>query len=218
MLKKFLIAAVVMIASPAIVSAQDIFWSFDSATNVTNTTGDVGTSGTAYIFSDQPFAFDDLDLNFTSSDSSVLLLTGGTEFNEPFSVIGGTAFNSSALTIDPSGTSGNLFSMNINQNGINPAVSALFNPAFEAGAGSGDGAVRLAEITYDIVGSGTATLDLALGAQGAILDPISVNLYPSFGTATLTTGVPEPSSMALLVLGSVGLVVRRKRPKAKCQC
>ena len=211
MFKRLLIATVLVIASPAIVSAQDIFWSFDSTSNVTSTAGNVGTSGTAYIFSDQPFAFDFLDLDFTSSDSSVLLLTGGMAFNDPFSTIGGTAFDSAPVTIDTAGAGGNIFAQNISQNGINPSVTALFNPAFEAEAGGGSGAVRLAEITCDIVGNGTATLDFALGTQGALSGPLGIILRPSFGTATLTTGIPEPSSLALLVLVSVGLVARRRR-------
>ncbi len=213
MIKKFLIAAAVVIASPALVFSQDIFWSFDQGTATTTATGEAGTTGTAYIFSDQPFGFDALDLNFTSSNSSVLLLTGGLERNDEFSTIGGTAFDSSVVTIDPTGNAGNLFSVNVTQNGINPNVTALFNPHFEAGVGA-NGAVLLASVDYTVAGEGEATLGFELGTQGALQLPDNI-LAPSFGTATFTgTGgevVPEPSSAVLLVLGAAGLVARRRR-------
>ena len=213
MIKKFLIAAAVVIASPALVFSQDIFWSFDQGSAQSTANGNVGTSGTAFIFSDQPFGFDALDLNFTSSDSSVLLLTGGLERNDEFATIGGTAFDSSVVTVDGGGASGNLFSVNVTQNGINPNVSALFNPHFDSGVGA-NGAVLLASVDYDVVGQGDATLSFALGPQGALQLPMTI-LNPSFGSATLTgvgdVAVPEPSSAVLLALGAVGIVARRKR-------
>ena len=211
MIKNFLIAAAVVIASPALVFSQDIFFSFDSASAESTTTGNVGTAGTAFIFADQPFGFDALDLNFTSSDSAVLLLTGGTESNDEFATIGGTAFDSSTVTVDAGGANGNLFAVNVTQNGINPAVTALFNPHFEAGVGA-NGAVLLASVDYEVVGAGEATLDFSLGTQGALQLPTTV-LTPSFGTASLTgvSDVPEPSSAVLLVLGAAGMVARRRR-------
>jgi len=216
-IKKLLIAAAFVFAGPALVFSQDIFWSFDSGSNVTTTAGDVGTSGTAYIFSDQPVDFDAIDLNFTNSNSSVLLLTGGTAFNEGFNspFLTGVSFDSSVLTVDPAGADGNLFSVNVLENGVRP-VTTPFNNAFEAGAGSGSGALKLAEVTYDIVGAGTSTLELSLGPQGVVVLP---GLFiPTFGSASLEAvevdAVPEPSSAALLVFGSIGLVARRKRRKA----
>lgn len=211
MVKNFLIAAALLIASPAMVFSQDIFWSFapDSATNTA--VGVVGTSGTAYIFSDQPFGFDAIDLDFNSSDSAVLLLTGGAERNDPFAVIGSTAFNSSIVTVDAGGATGSWFAVNATQNGITPDVSPLFNPHFDAGVGP-NGAVLLASVDYDIVGEGAATLGFSLGPQGALELPSSI-LSPTFGSATLTgiADVPEPSSAVLLVLGTAGLVSRRRR-------
>ena len=208
MFKKVLLVAAIFIASPTIVSAQDLFWSFDSTSAVNTTATQPGTSGTAFIFSAQPFFFDAVDLNFSVSDSSVVLLTGGTAFNDPFPTIGGTAFDSSVVTIDAGGASGNLFSVNVAQNGINPAITPLFNPHFEPGVGP-NGAVLLAEVNYDVVGDGSATLDLFFGPQGILSLP-DIFINPSFGSATFV-GVPEPSTLALLMLGSVGLIGRRKR-------
>lgn len=216
MIKNFLIAAAVVIASPAFVFSQEIFWSFDQGSAQSTGTGEVGTSGTAYIFADQPFGFDALDLIFTTSDSAVVLLTGGESRNDDFATIGGTAFDSTELTVDAAGTSGSLFAVNVTQNGINPAVTALFNPHFEAGVGA-NGAVLLASVDYTVAGAGEATLGFSLGGQGALQLPDTV-LNPGFGTGTFTgTGggatsdIPEPSSAVLLVLGAAGMVARRRR-------
>ena len=219
MIKKFLIAAALVIASPALVFSQDIFWSFDQTSATSTGTGAAGTSGTAFIFSDGMFGFDALDLNFTSSDSSVLLLTGGTGTNPEFLSVGGTRFDSSVVTIN-SGSDGNLFAVNVAQNGVNTALGPLFDPGFDANVGP-NGGVLLAEITYDVVGAGDATLDFSLGTQGALQLPLNV-LNPTFGSGTFTgTGgggggpidptIPEPSSAVLLILGSVGLFTRRNR-------
>lgn len=103
--------------------------------------------------------------------------------------------------------------MNVAQNGVNPALGPLFDPGFDANVGP-NGAFLLAEVDFELFG-GTATLDFSLGDQGALQLP-SIILDPTFGSATHTgTGddgcIPEPSSLALLMLGSVGLVGRRKR-------
>lgn len=212
MIKKLLIAAALVIVSPTLVFSQDIFWSLEQDSLVSNKPMEsVGTSGTAYIFSDGMFEFDALDLNFTSSDASVLLLTGGTAFNDPFNVLPAPAFNSSELTIN-SGSDGNLFSINLTENGIRASVSPLFNPHWEAGVGP-NGAVLLASVDYDLVGDGNATLGFSLGNQGALRLPSEV-LTPSFGNATVSTAIPEPTSASLLVLGVIGMVARRGRARA----
>jgi len=187
MIKKVLIAAALMAASPALVSAQDIFLSFSDTAVVSTSNLTEGDSGTAYIFSAPDFGFDAIDLNFASSDLI------------------------DALTGD-----GNLFAVNVSENGVNPALGPLFDPGFVAGVG-----VLLAEIDFDVVGGGSASVGFSLGEQGALLLP-DIELDPDFGVApaTLTAeaaevgegeDIPEPSSLALLLMGAAGLVARRKR-------
>ena len=205
-----------------IASAQDLFISFDRASNATTTNGDVGTSGSFFILSDQPFAFDALDLDIATSDSSVLLLTGGTAFNGFYvgNPIVSRAFNAASLTLSPdssgnvNGDEARLFLANITEFGIIP-VAAEFHTEFEAGPGSGNGAIVLAEVNYDIVGSGAADLTLSLGAQGALSLPDQV-LNPTLGSAFLVgvAAIPEPSTATLLVLSAVGMVAGRRRARS----
>ena len=153
----------------------------------------------------------------------MLLLTGGETTNPTFNAVGGTRFDSSVLTIDPLATgvndNANLFAVNVAQNGVNPALGPLFDPDFNANVGA-SGAILLASVDYSVAGAGEATLGFSLGTQGALQLP-DVILDPAFGLGTFTgTGgdggggdpiIPEPSSAVLLVLGSVGLIARRKR-------
>jgi len=216
MIKKVLIAAALMAASPALVSAQDIFLSFSDTAVVSTSNLTEGDSGTAYIFSAPDFGFDAIDLNFASSDLSVLSLTGGQGFNPTFGAVGGLRFDSSDVSIDALTGDGNLFAVNVSENGVNPALGPLFDPGFVAGVG-----VLLAEIDFDVVGGGSASVGFSLGEQGALLLP-DIELDPDFGVApaTLTAeaaevgegeDIPEPSSLALLLMGAAGLVARRKR-------
>ena len=123
---------------------------------------------------------------------------------------GGSAFDSSVLTVDAVGASGNMFSVNLTQNGTNSTVGSLFNPHYEAGV-SPNGAILLASVDFSVVGEGATDLGFALGPQGALQLP-QVLIIPTFGSATLTAvNVPKPASAALLVLGAAGMVARRRR-------
>jgi hypothetical protein len=79
MFKKFLIAAAIVIASPAFVFAEDVFFAYGqgaAATSTTSTTTASG-SGSVFIYSEFGFDFDAGDIIFTNSDSSVIEFTGG---------------------------------------------------------------------------------------------------------------------------------------------
>ena len=195
MFKKVLIAAAIVIANPAFVSAQDIFWSFSptaaqSSTFLLNPIFPNSEPSSAYIFSDGPFSFDALDLNFSTSNSDVTF-TGGQAFNPTFDVIGGRRFDASELTIDATGSSGNFFSVTVLQNGVDSALSPMFDPGFEAGVGP-NGAVLLARVDFEFdPRGGSAVFDFTLGDLGAIQLP-DIALNPSFGSASLTFGPLTP--------------------------
>ena len=186
MFKKYLCAVAILMACPACASAQDIFWSF-SPTELVTTSDSSDSTGSAYIFSDQPFGFDAIDLDFTLSGSGEVRFTGGEAFDAPFNVIGGTMFDSTVITIDAEGITGNLFSVNVTQNGVNPALTSLFNPNFVAGVGP-NGAVLLARVDFEVnagFASNAVDLEFSLGSQGALQFPQAF-LNPSFGSATLS--------------------------------
>ena len=101
-------------------------------------------------------------------------------------------------------------------------MGPLFDPGFDAEVGP-NGATLLAEVTFDIVGSGFADIELSLGDQGVIQFP-DIVLDPSFGSASLlglaeggggdgTSDpiIPEPSSAVLLLLGSAGMFAQRRK-------
>jgi hypothetical protein len=254
MVRTLLITAVLAFSSPALVSADDIFFAFGenaSATGTSTTTADAG-SGSINIYSDGPFAFDGADVRFTNSDSSVVEFTGGEVFNpeyfvdparttsvgrrfdDPTQLIFGDPDDPNDpndLVLDPA-TDGRLLVVGITENGINPNLGMMFDDLYQDDVGP-NGAFLLARVDYDIVGEGTANFSFTLGPNGVVElvnnpnfdeenpdDPANPPLLtivkdPSFRSAALTVGpavsIPEPSALMLLVLGSVGLVARRKR-------
>ncbi len=189
MFKKLFVAVAIVMASSALVSAQDIFWSF-SPTEATASTniGAVGDAGSVYIFSDGLFGFDAIDLDFSASISNVISFTGGEVFNPTFSTIGGERFHEPEITIASTnsagqdGSSGKLFAVNLAQNGVDPALSS-FDSGFEPGVGP-NGAFLLARLDYEVVTSAVVDLEFSLGQHGALQLPDNV-LNPSFGSATL---------------------------------
>jgi hypothetical protein len=206
MFGKSFIALAILIASPALASAQDLFFSFEPDSLVTESFANFNdTSGSVYIFSDGLFGFDAIDLDFITSNSGVIQFTGGEAFNPTFEVIGGRTFNASEVTVEANGDRGNLFAVNITGNGINPALTELFNPAFEPNVGP-NGAVLLARLDFDLVGPGFESFNLDLGNQGAIRLP-DQSLDPTFGSASLTGEVVVPLCIGEpeLILGDVNL-------------
>ena len=187
MFRKILVAAAFVIASPALVSAQDIFWSF-SPTEVNTTTSELANNQfSAYIFSDGLFSYDFADLDFTTSDSSVIQFTGGEAFNPSFPQSGDVGpnvprFTGVSLTIDSATNTGRLFLGNGGLPGPIRPVPSFFDPGFDPEVGP-NGAILLARVDFNIVGGLTADLELTLGDIGVVSG--NGPLDPSFGSATL---------------------------------
>lgn len=190
MFKNFFLAVAIAMASQSFVFTQDVFWSFSSTSLETSFSGNLGDTGSAYIFSDANFGFDAIDLDFTMSDSRVIRFTGGEAFNPTFNVIGGRRFNAASVQVEPTadtpvGDTWNLFLVNVIENGVDPSVGRLFDPGFEPGVGP-NGAFLLARIDFEILDVGGAELEFSLGLQGAIELPENV-LDPTFGSAVVNT-------------------------------
>ena len=215
----FTAAAFVLASSPAFVSAQDFFFSFDENSRVPTTTVSSNTAtGSLFIFADENLDFQQLDLDFTNDNSSVVSFTGGVVFNDGAALSGlaseapgdpFTSFTSFSL-LDPTGvtsgvtpTDGRLFATSFLSPGQVPGSGAS---NFRAGA---DGFL-LAQVDFDIVGDGIANFDFI-----SSLSPISPQnkfVQTTFGSATLNVeAVPEPSSAILLMLAAAGMVARRRR-------
>ena len=199
MLNKALIAFAMMIAAPAFVSAQDLFWSFSPTELSSTSSGQAGESGSAYIFSDSTFFLNALDLDFSTSSSCVRFT--GVEVLDPNVIF--QRWDAAISTIDAEGSSGNLFLVNV----LSPdflggfprrcppnafCPSPFLDPGFEENVGP-NGAFALARVDFDIVGAGGAVnLELALGTQGAVRLP-NTELDPSFGSATLNLQPATPT-------------------------
>ena len=190
MFKKLLIAAAFVFASPALVSAQDIFWSF-SPTEVNTSISEFSNQQfSAYIFSDGLFEFEFADLDFTTSDSSVIQFTGGEAFNPSFPERGDVGpivprFAGVDLTIDSATNTGRLFlaiAGGVIPGAVNRPVPSFFDPGFDPGVGP-NGAVLLARVDFNIIGGLTADLELELGTLGVA--NMNGPLNPSLGSATL---------------------------------
>ena len=233
MIKRALLAIIVLSFCSAPVFAQDIFFSFTEGAVSPNGTVDLSDgTGTAFVYSTSGFDFNGFDLDYTNSDTSVIEVTSGTVFN-PVVVAGLRRFNMVAgqpvdiivgeLNLDPvsgtpDGSGGNLFGVQVSGAvGINGANFSGDDPLFDPNVGA-NGAFLLAQVDFNIVGEGTADLTFSLGDNGiidfgVISDPNDDQaLVPVFGSGFLTvTNVPEPSSAGLLVLGLAGIFARRRR-------
>ena len=230
MFKKALFAAAIaMASSPAFVSAQDFFFSFDQGaatptTTVANT--DIGSTGSLFIFGGADLDINQIDLDFNNSDASVISFTGGVVFNEgaPLSgaeaVAPGGSFTSFSL-LDPAGpggvtaTDGRIFATSFLSPGQQPGSGAS---NFSAGANG----FLLAQVDFNIVGAGTSNLSFTAGDLGFVNDGEG-QIPVTFGTGSFTVAdpivdppvdppvIPEPSSAILLILGAAGMAARRRR-------
>ena len=209
MFKKLLFAAAIMLVSSPIVSAQDLFFSFDENSRVDSLEVAQGTAtGTVFLFGDENLSFNNADVNFTATGDATI---------DASSLAGdGAAAGFSSFAFDNfTPTGGRFFAVSIE---IPPFVLAPGQQAgvetdnFRAGAnGFLLGAVDFALTSSD--GGESASFDLVAGGLGVSspAGPVAV----AFGGATVTVEgnevVPEPSSAILLILGAAGMVARRKR-------
>ena len=227
MFKRVLIAAAFVIAScPTFVSAQDFFFSFDEFSRQSSITIDPATTSTGqvFLFSDANLAFDQIDLDFTNNNPSVVAFTGATTTNTDgqFTALSVEAPNNlGAVPVSQvTATDGRLFGLTsgIAQIlGINVGIAPA-NAATDSDFRAGANGFLLAQVDFDVVASGTANFDFILGSLGIIdVDVIGggeVQVDPDFtgSTATVTVAaIPEPSSAALLILGAAGIVAKRRR-------
>ena len=219
MLKRILLAVVVLSLCSTGAYAQDVFVTFgqginagvDGARNGTTTADVADGTGTAFVYSNLNFDFTAFDLDFSTSDDSVIQFSNAVVFN-PMRQFGNNVRWNHPITntVDATGTSGQLFAVAVDRaNGIDGSCSPIET---EEGFDTGAAAFRIAQIDYNLVGAGDADITLTLGDRG--FNPTSLN--PTLGNGLITvTGdtaaVPEPSSAAVLALGFAGFLVRRRR-------
>ena len=105
-------------------------------------------------------------------------------------------------------------------------ATSFLSPGQVPGAGdnfdSGANGFLLAQVDFDIVGSGTSNLSFTAGDLGFVNDGEG-QIPVTFGTGSFTVAdpivdppvdppvIPEPSSAILLILGAAGMAARRRR-------
>ena len=218
-MKRFLFAVAAVVCCSSSIFAQDIFFAFGSgaaATDAQALDAALDTSGQVNIFSRTGLALPALQFGF-EVNTDVVELTGGSAFDEPFNVIGGTRYNAPPLLVVEAG-GGNYGGVNLTENGLGSSVGELFDPGFDADAGG----FLLATLDFDVVGNGTAVFNPVLFGEGfRDTDFIDITDSITFGSAALTVtgvadapgvpGIPEPSSALLLAFGVAGYAARRRR-------
>lgn len=222
------LAVAALLACPAMVNANDIFVSFSAfgdgdAISNTNAEFDALGSGTAYIWVADTFQIDTgAFLDIFNSNTGVIELTGAEVFNPGvfvgatqvdtrFQPDGGTGISTGGQGIS-AGLIDEVFGFSVNEGtGILPSQTT--GSTFEdAGHDPLSNAFLFASVDFNIVGDGNAEISLGIG-DGLIVDG-GVELTPRFSAATIsvaTDAIPEPTSAALLAVGMVALVSRRKR-------
>ena len=215
------------VAPPGV--ASDFFFSFDQGAATPNSTVTdiaIGTSGSLFIFGDAALDVNQIDLDFNNDNAAVISFTGGVVFNDGAPLSGaaadapGGSFTSFSL-LDPAGpggvtaTDGRIFATSFLSPGQVPGAGDNFD--------SGANGFLLAQVDFDIVGSGTSNLSFTAGDLGFVNDGEG-QIPVTFGTGSFTVEaplvvdppvdppvIPEPSSAILLILGAAGMAARRRR-------
>ena len=216
MLKRLLFSVVVLSFCTTSAFAQDltedVFVTFGqgAAASSSATFGQDDTSGTAFVFSQNGFDFGAFDLTFSTSDASVINFSGAEVFNPAF--IGNNRFDGDQVA-ETTDVTGNLLGVAVTALGVSTNFTML-DPEFDGDVGA-NGAFRIAQIDFDIVGGGDADITLAVGPNAFFSSATpDVLLTPTLGAGSLTVeaaAIPEPSTAGILALGLVGFVARRRR-------
>ena len=212
MLKRFLfvIAALAFCSTGAF--AQDLFLNFGGGAVSTELIADgTSTTGEVNIYARNGFNFSAAEFTFTSGDTAVAAITGGTGENPDIGPGGafGVRFDvdPTVETTSADGSTGRFIGVGILGLGVSSGF-ADFDPTFDAGLD----AFLLGTVEFDLVGAGVVDFGLEASGNGVLsggvlVDPVFVGPV----TVNNLTAVPEPSSAILLALGFAGYAARRRR-------
>ena len=207
MLNRFLFAIAALALCSTGAFAQDLFLNFGGGAVSTELIADgTSTTGEVNIYARNGFDFSAAEFSFTSGDTAVAAITGGTGLNPAVGAFG-NRFDVDPIieTTSADGSTGRFIGVGILGLGVNSAFSA-FDPTFDAGLD----AFLLGTVEFDIVGGGEVDFGLEASGNGVLADGVLVD--PVFGgSVTLINAIPEPSSAILLALGFAGYAARRRR-------
>ena len=211
MLKRFLFAIAALAFCSTGAFAQDIFLNFGGGAVSTELIADgiPGITGEVNIYARNGFNFSAAEFTFTSGDTAVAAITGGTGENPDIGPGGafGVRFDVDPTvdTTSADGSTGRFIGVGILGLGVNSGFAA-FDPTFDDVLD----AFLLGTVEFDIVGAGEVDFGLEASGNGILAGGVLVD--PVFGApVTVVNAIPEPSSAILLALGFAGYAARRRR-------
>ena len=206
-------AAILMLSSPALVSAQDFFFSFDEFSRVSTTSIGENSSGQAFIFADENIDFNQIDLDFLIDNSASTAFTGATTTNTDGQFTTLTTEDPANTGTTPptpiTSTEGRLFGVGISipgiieLEGINQS-NAPTDSDFRAGANG----FLLATVDFDTLAAGTTNFDLVVSSLGVEND--AFNVEPGDTAGQLVVDLTGAS--AVLTVTDGGVVVEDAGP------
>ena len=213
MLKRFLFAIAALALCSTGAFAQDLFLNFGGGAVSTELIADgiPGITGEVNIYARNGFNFQAAEFTFTSGDTALAAITGGTGENPDIGPGGafGVRFDvdPTVETTSADGSTGRFIGVGIQGLGVSSGF-ADFDPTFDAGLD----AFLLGTVEFDLVGAGVVDFGLEASGNGVLSGGVLVD--PVFGgpvTVNNLTAAPEPSSAILLALGFAGFAARRRR-------